>query len=332
MKKQNFSNFIGIDISKLTFDVAILSGSDEPKSFVFKNERKGIKAFLQLLKNKGIKLEEALVCMEHTGVYGKLLIAKLVERKANLAVEMSLKIVRSLGLQRGKNDKTDALRIARYASKNHRELKAHEPISGTLDQIRTLLTIRERLVRSRSDLIKYPNELERFDPKMAKLAKRNIKKTLKTYTDEIKRIELEVQELILADEKLNKTVNLVTSITGIGLFTALYMTVFTNMFTRYENPKQLACYCGVVPFEHSSGTSINKRARVHHMANKTLKRQLHLCAMSAMVHDPELNAYYERKVAEGKSKMLVINNIRNKLIHRICAVVKRQQPYVKVAA
>ncbi len=87
-----------------------------------------------------------------------------------------------------------------------------------------------------------------------------------------------------------------------------------------------------MPFEYSSGTSIHKRARVHHMANKLLKKQLHLCALTAMTHDPELKAYYTRKVKEGKSKMLVINNVRNKLIHRVCAVIKRQQPYQKVAA
>ena len=85
---------------------------------------------------------------------------------------------------------------------------------------------------------------------------------------------------------------------------------------RYDNAKQLACYCGVVPFDYSSGTSIKKRSRVHHMANKTLKKQLHLCAMSAIQNDPELKAYYNRKIEEGKPKMLVINNVRNKLIHK----------------
>ncbi len=110
------------------------------------------------------------------------------------------------------------------------------------------------------------------------------------------------------------------------------MTIHTNFFTRYDTPKQLAFYCGVVPFEYSSGTSIKKRSKVHHMANKSLKKHLHLGALAAMTYDPELKAYYIRKVEEGKSKMLVINNIRNKLIHRVCAVIKRQQPYIKIAA
>ncbi|WP_255709967.1 hypothetical protein [Aquimarina aquimarini] len=42
------------------------------------------------------------------------------------------------------------------------------------------------------------------------------------------------------------------------------------------------------------------------MANKTLKKRLHLCALSAKTYDPELKVYYERKVEEGKPKMLVL--------------------------
>jgi len=328
MKKQKVLHFIGIDISKLTFDVAIIVNNEKTTSYVFDNTTKGIKAFLRLLKNQKIGLR----CMEHTGVYGKLIITKLVEQQANICVEMSLKIIRSLGVKRGKNDKVDAIRIAQYAAKNSNELELYQPIPEVLEKIKLLITIRERLVKSKTDLTKYPKELERFAPELAKLANKSIKKTLKTFTDEIKRIEYEIKELILSNDKLNKTISLATSVTGIGLFTALYLSIYTNLFTRYENPKQLACYCGVVPFEHSSGTSIKKRAKVHHMANKTLKKQLHLCALAALTHDPELKTYYHRKVEEGKSKMLVINNIRNKLILRVCAVIKRQQPYKKVAA
>ncbi len=332
MNKQNFSHFTGIDISKLTFDVAIIDIDNKTSSYVFDNSLKGIKAFLQLLKNQKIPLSSTLICMEHTGIYGKLIITKLIEKQANLCVEMSLKIIRSLGLQRGKNDHIDAIRIARYAVKNKEELEIYEPVPEILDKIKTLITIREHLVKSKTDLTKYPNELKTFAPELGKLAEKNIKKSVKTFIAEIKRIEQEIQKLILSDDKLSKTIDLVTSITGIGKITALYLTIYTNFFTRYQKPNQLACYCGVVPFEYSSGTSIRKRARVNHMANKTLKKQLHLCALSAKTHDPELKAYYERKVEEGKPKMLVINNVRNKLVHRVCAVIRKQQPYLKKTA
>lgn len=332
MNKQNFSQFIGIDISKSTFDVAIIYFNNKSNSYVFENTTRGIKAFLRLLKNQRIHLSETFICMEHTGIYGKILITKLVEKQANICVEMSLKIMKSSGLQRGKNDKIDALRIARYAVKNYPELELYKPMSEVLHKIRILMTVREQLVKSKTDLIKYPNELKHFAPELSKVALKNIKKSVKVFTDEIKRIEQEIQVLIFSDEKLKTTINLATSVTGIGQITAIYLTIFTNMFTRYQNAKQLACYCGVVPFEHSSGTSIKKKSKVHHMANKTLKKQLHLCALAAIRYDIDLKIYYNRKVEEGKSKMLVINNVRNKLVHRVCAVIKKQKPYVKTVA
>ncbi|CAM1344254.1 IS110 family RNA-guided transposase [Tenacibaculum amylolyticum] len=332
MNKQIFSQFIGIDLSKSTFDVAIIDNNNKSNSYVFENTTKGIKAFLRLLKNQKMDLSETFICMEHTGIYGKLIITKLVEKKANICVEMSLKITRSSGIQRGKNDKIDALRIARYAAKNYPELRLYQPMPEVLHKIRTLITIREQLVKSKTSLVKYPNELKHFAPELSKIAQKNIKKSVKVFTDEIKRIEREIQTLIFSDQKLNTTISLATSVTGVGQITALYLAIFTNMFTRHQNAKQLACYCGVVPFEYSSGTSLKRKSKVHHMANKTLKRQLHLCALAAIRHDIDLKMYYNRKVEEGKSKMLVINNVRNKLVHRICAVIKKQKPYVKTIA
>lgn len=51
--------------------------------------------------------------------------------------------------------------------------------------------------------------------------------------------------------------------------------------------------------------------------------------MSAIQVNGELQMYYQRKVAEGKNKMLVLNAVRNKLIHRVYAVVRRGEKYDK---
>jgi transposase len=331
MKNSDFRYFVGIDISKQSFDVAIIN-EKATKSFRFENTLKGSKAFLRLLKNQRIPIEQTIICMEHTGIYARMLITKLLQVQANFCVEMSLRINRSLGIQRGKNDKIDAVRIAQYAIKNAGELELYKPIPEILEKIKTLIKIRQQLVNFKADLNKYPNEVKQFDKELGKLALKQVKNTNKCLEKEIKRIEAELKEYILSDEKLNKTVGLVTSVTGIGIITALYFIVYTNFFTKYQDAKQLACYCGVVPFEHTSGSSVQKRSRVHHMANKTMKKHLHLCALVAVRHDPDLKIYYQRKTAEGKNKMLVLNNVRNKLVLRVAAVVKRQKPYQKTVA
>ena len=135
-------------------------------------------------------------------------------------------------------------------------------------------------------------------------------------------------EIIAMEEKLNSQYKLVTSIPGIGMQTAIYLLIATKGFEAFENWRQLACYAGVAPFPYQSGTSIRGRNKVHPLADKKLKSLLNMCAICAVRHDRELKAYYERKVKEGKSKMLVINNVRAKLLARVFAVINRGTPFV----
>ena len=110
--------------------------------------------------------------------------------------------------------------------------------------------------------------------------------------------------------------------------TAVYLIISTKGFDAFDNWRQLACYAGVAPFPYQSGTSIHGRNKVHPLADKKLKSLLNMCAIVAVRYDKELKEYYERKVAEGKPKMLVINNVRCKLLARVFAVVNRKTPFV----
>ena len=59
-----------------------------------------------------------------------------------------------------------------------------------------------------------------------------------------------------------------------------------------------------------------------------MKSLLQMCAMTTLKYDPQLKEYYIKKKEEGKNSMLVLNNIRCKLISRVFAVVNRETPYV----
>ena len=100
------------------------------------------------------------------------------------------------------------------------------------------------------------------------------------------------------------------------------------MVAIFENWRQLACYAGVAPFPYQSGTSIHGRTKVHPLADKKLKSLLNMCAIAAVRFDKELKIYYERKLMEGKNKMLVINNVRCKLLARVFAVINRKTPFI----
>ena len=109
------------------------------------------------------------------------------------------------------------------------------------------------------------------------------------------------------------------------------MIVYTAGFTAFKNSRQFATYIGLAPFGQSSGTSVKVPAKVSHLAHKKLKGWISCGASTAMQHDKELAAYYNRRIAEGKNKFAVRNAIRNKFLHRIFAVVKRGTPYVELA-
>jgi transposase len=116
---------------------------------------------------------------------------------------------------------------------------------------------------------------------------------------------------------------------GVGKITAANVIIASGELERISEAKKFACYSGVAPFEHRSGSSIRGKTRVSKMANMSIKRLLHLAAMSAIQCCEELKIYYHRKLAEGKNKMSALNAVRNKLISRIFACLKRQRMYQK---
>lgn len=326
----DFVNFIGIDISKGTFDIALIKDVNEETlvTNAFANDPKGIVRLEEFLKKQSVDLDKTLFCMEHTGIYCRLLSQYLTERKYHVWIEMPVQIIRSLGIQRGKNDRIDAKRIAQYALLKKDKAVLWEPPREIVIQINDLLTLRDRLVASRKSLRQPIKEFKDAGFKdTAKLIENNCKITLNALDKEIKQIEKELDKLINKDSNLKRLYVLARSVPGIGKITALSLLYFTNEFKQYQNSKQLACYCGVAPFERTSGTSVKGKSRVSPFANKTLKKLLHLVALSSIQSNRELNQYYMRKVAEGKNKMLVINAIRNKILHRLCAVIKRGTPF-----
>ena len=167
---------------------------------------------------------------------------------------------------------------------------------------------------------------------MAKLLTKTIKKSLAAIDKDLKNVEASIIDIVGEDEHLKQLYKLITSVVGIGFVTAINLMVYTNGFTVLKDTRKLACYCGVAPFEYASGSSVRGKTKVHYMANKKLKCNLHMASLSAVKLDADLKAYYERKVAEGKNKMSVLNAIKNKLLARVIAVVNKGEEYVKKTA
>jgi transposase len=215
--------------------------------------------------------------------------------------------------------------------KNKDQLHFWKAQRKSIQMLEALLVTRERLVKMKTQLEVPVNESNDFvDSAVAREVAKNCQKTLQALQGDIRRIEHCIDTLIRKDSTLLEQVNLITSVPGVGKITALNMIVATAEFTRIQNAKKFACYAGVAPFEHTSGSSIRGRTRVSPMANVTCKKLLHLAALSAIRCCDELRIYYRRKVESGKNKMSVINAVRNKLIGRIFACIKERRRYQKI--
>ena len=323
--------FIGIDISKPFIDAALVNEM-APKRFIlghFSNDLKGFESMKAWFIKQDVTISTCLFCMEHTGTYGLLLFAWLEQQNADYCVEPGLQIKSSLGMTRGKEDKVDARRIATYAMEKKAKLNPFKLPSGNLIRIKQLLTYRDQLVRIRTSLknsIKSHQEYQQISS--LDFVTSDIQKQISHLNESVDNSEKQIKEIIYSEKELLQNFNLATSVKGIGLIITAFMLVTTNNFTGFENGRKFACYSGIAPFPDESGTSIRGQTKVSHLANKKVKTLLSNGANSAKSFDPEIKAYYKRKIEEGKNHKSIINAISCKLVNRVFAVIKRQTPYV----
>jgi transposase len=316
--------FIGTDVSKLTLDHGIHASMVHQKTA---NNGAGFKSWLKWALQFGSR-EQLWVVMEHTGYYCYQFELFLHQHQIRYTKVPALEIKRSVGLKRGKSDKVDAFIISRYGWMNRDRLQPQELSAAVITELKDLVNLRDKLVKDRSG---YKARMKE-QAATRKYSKSNLQnkvslRMIKQLSAEIKEVEVTIKELIQQDEALLNNYRLLVSIKAIGFVTAIYMLAYTENFRKFLNSRKFACYAGLAPFEHTSGTSLKGKNRLSHYANKKAKCLLNLAASVAIQHNPEMKAYYSKKVKEGKSKMGTLNIIRNKLVDRMFAVIKRGTPY-----
>ena len=322
---KNYSDVIGIDVSKLTIDAHI---HNRVVHRVFSNTPKGYKALLSWTETY-LKEEVYFFCFENTGHYSTNLSVYLSENDLDYIEESPLAIKRSSGVVRGKTDKLDSAMIARYAWLYKEELVLSSPKEQDIQELGRLLSFRDQLVRDRTGKMSSLKEMQILlsSPSTDDCCK-IVKKTIHYLTKQIVALENHIKTLMSKDESLQKNYELLNTLKGVGLVLSCQLLYHTSNFKRFDSWRQFSSYCGVAPFEHSSGTSIHRKNRIHHIGDRKMKTLLTLASVSAIQCDQELKQYYKKKVLEGKPKMVAINNVRNKILSRAFAVVKRGTPYV----
>ncbi|ASO03617.1 IS110 family RNA-guided transposase [Arenibacter algicola] len=318
---------IGIDASKLTLDCCLhKSGAQE----VFENTPEAIVFLVDWsIKISGLAKNELLFVFEHTGLYTHQLVRYLSEQGYYFLLVPGLEIKRSLGIARGKDDRADAKRIALYGYRIREEARPYQMPKESLISLKRLMSMRRKLVSQRAGHIATLGEQIRvLNNELGPILLQVQRDIIGVLDVQITKIEKELDRLIEQDPELQIIYRLLVSIKGIGAVTARFMIVHTVGFTAFKSWRKFASYCGIAPFPNRSGTSIRGRTKVSQLANKEGKTLLNLCAGSAIQCNPEMKAYYTRRIDAGKNKMSTLNIIRNKLLARAFAVVVRGTPYV----
>jgi transposase len=329
---KNYQYFIGIDVSKNELDFALIESNKSLFHLEVTNDKKGIEQFIKQIKTqyKDFSMGNSLFCLEHTGIYNNPLLNYLHQKKADVWLEQATQIKSSMGVSREKNDKVDSQRIGLYAYKNREDVKLWTPKRGIIVKIDRLTALRDRLVKT-IKILKTPfSDAEGLvDKTLLKSEIALCQTSINSLKKDLDSVDKKIRELIDADPQLKELFDIVDSVKGIGKVIATEILITTNEFKDISDPKKYACYGGFAPFEQSSGKYKGK-AKVSNKANKKVKALLHNAAMSAIQHCQEIKEYYNRKIAEGKNKMLVINNVCNKLVHRIFACISRKEKYKEI--
>lgn len=244
-----FTWFIGIDVSKKTLDIAIRDKDSLLKTLQIENSISVVKQFIKDLKKDGLVISDCLFCMEHTGVYCTPMMIHAEKLNLNLWLENASQIKLSIGIQRGKNDQIDAIRIAEYAARFSDKVKVFEAPREVMKKLRALTVLRKRIQLNLIELQTLNKEKDYYSDK--KFYTSISKKAIAGLKENLSDIEKQIRLLIKGDNKLNDLFQIVTSVRGIGEVVGVNMILTTNEFKDFTCPKKYACYAGIAPFEHT---------------------------------------------------------------------------------
>jgi len=314
--------FVGIDVSKLTFDAAYLHNNRYVNK-QFDNNAKGYDCFLIWIKKRN---KDIYTCLEATGIYSFDLAHYLVKQEIKVMVVNPIitHAFFKVELKRNKTDKADAQLISRYCQhvviSGNFEAKSYQPKGADYEAIQRLVTRCDQLEKSKTQ------ENNRLEASHNAHTTRSIKRLIKAIDKEVASIKKTIQTIVNKNSDLKRQVALLTSINGIGERTAWSILAYVGDINFFENAKQVASYAGLTPKIIQSGTSIDKSS-LSKLGHKRLRKSLYMPALVAIRYNPVLKLVYERLVMKGKPKKVAIIAVMRKLLILSFGVLKSEKAF-----
>lgn len=310
---------LGIDISKLKFDVALLRETGKLKHRVFPNSAAGFSQLSAWLEKQ--KAGRVHACLEATGAYSEALATYLHERGHVVSVvnPAQIKSYAESHLSRAKTDKADATLIARFCSE--RRPPQWSPLPQEARELQALSRRLDSLLEMRQ------MEANRLEVAATAAVTQSLAEHLAFLDREVAKTEGLIRSHIDTHPGLRGQRDLLVSIPGIGATTAAKILGEIMDVKLYESARQLAAFAGLAPRLHESGSSVKKRAKLSKVGAPRLRKALYFPAIAAIKHNPYIKELGERLRRRGKCPMQVIGAAMRKLIHLAYGVLKSGRPF-----
>jgi transposase len=305
--------FIGIDVSKDSLDVAIISNGNQYSTWSLPNYPRGIHTLVRRL----LKLQPTLVVLEATGGWETAAVISLSDAGLPLNIA-NPRQVRDFAKATGilaKTDRIDAKVLARYAQAVQ---PPPRPLpDDTTRQLKHLLARRQQLLKM---ITAERTRLSRAIPLLQKSIRRLIRQ-MKTEQDEL---EQTIKDLVQSNPTWQNNDHLMQSVPGVGPITSHTLIGCLPELGTLDH-KQIASLVGLAPHCRDSGTRKGKRTiwggRAH------VRKSLYMSTLAATIHNPTIHAFYQRLLENGKSEKMALTACMRKLLTILNAIVKEQTPW-----
>jgi transposase len=315
---------LGIDISKATFDVALLRDAQtrKAKTRKFDNRPGGFQALCAWLAKQGVA--QVHVVLEATGAYGDAL-AEFLHDAGQVVSVVNPAQIKAFGqaeLQRNKTDRADAALIARFGLRQQ-----PAPWTPPAPELRAL----QALMRHLDDLIEQRTQISNrlSEGRLTSAVEKSWQQVLATLETQITSIKEQVETHFEQHPQLKMQRELLDSIPGIAAETAARLLAEIPQLAALGSARAAAAYSGLTPRRHQSGTSVNAPARMSKIGNARVRYALYFPALTALRCNPSFQQLAARLAAKGKHKMQIIGAAMHKLVRLAYGVLKNQQAYDK---
>ena len=323
-------HLIGIDVSKLTLDLACFEQQSERWSRPCKldNNSQGWDTLIQWVEQQTrAPREDICIVMEATGVY-HLKVAAYLSRKGLKVIIVNPQLASQYAKsqnQLNKSDKLDSRSLQQYGS----QLKKRHLFIPDTPEISQLKALLSRMHQLGKDLQRERNRLEKCDfQEGSSWARTSVERLIEFITSEQQLTQLQIDQLIAQNPTLKHNQKLLCSITGIGKLTSQWLLPLLSA-QRFTSARETAAFLGLVPCHKSSGTSLHTRGRLSGRGDANLRAKMFMPALAAVRHDPAMKAFYQHLVAKGKPKKVALTAVMRKLVHICYGVIKHQTPFIE---